>query len=312
MNKSIYLPLVAIILQGCTAATQPKINKLTPNTPQVSSTLQEQYNGLKRVVAIGRFSDETKRSNGLFVDNNNNRLGKQTSDILASRLVDSGKFILVERADIHSIDQENKLSKNTSKTIGANYIVLGSVSEFGRETKSEVGVFSRNKIQQARAVVNIRLVDVNTSEVIYSEEATGIATAEANRVFGVGDAAAYNTALDDKAISAAISKLIANVMNNLMDQPWRTFIISQSDGSYVLAGGASQGLSQGKELNVYEPGKKVTNPQNGKLIELPGKTVARLQVLQTTGSGDNEVSFANLVSGQLNPEKLNTYRIVEL
>ncbi|WP_334313294.1 CsgG/HfaB family protein [Psychrosphaera algicola] len=86
-------------------------------------------------------------------------------------------------------------------------------------------------------------MNVATSEIIYSEEATGEATSEANQVFGVGEVAAFNTSLDDKAVSAAISKLVANIMNNLLDKPWKSYVLGVQDQQLIIAGGLNQGLT---------------------------------------------------------------------
>lgn len=302
--------LSSVSLTACTSVTKEKVNPLPTPTKSIAKTTVEEKPGLKRLVAIARFTDETKRSAGLFnvVDQQGNRYGKQASDILAARLTATNKFVMLERADEKLLEGE-KLNRSR---IGADYILVGSVSEFGRETTSEVGVFSRNKIQKARATVNVRLVNVVTSEIIYSEEATGEASAESNRVFGVGETAAYNSALDDKAISAAISKLVANIMNNLLDMPWQSFILSETSNGLIIAGGQSQGLKAGTELAVYQPGESVLNPQTGKYLELPGQQVAKVRVTGTTGKGDDEVSFVTFTQGTIDKTNLSSYRIREL
>ncbi len=312
MNKLFPFILLSAVLSlgACTSVTKEKVNPLPSPTQSIAKTTIEEKAGLKRLVAIARFTDETKRSAGLFnvVDGNGNRYGKQATDILSTRLTATNKFVMLERADEKLLEGE-KLNR---ARIGADYILVGSVSEFGRETVSEVGVFSRNKIQKARATVNVRLVDVTTSEIIYSEEATGEASAESNRVFGVGETAAYNSALDDKAISAAISKLVANIMNNLLDMPWQSFILSETANGLIIAGGKSQGLEQGTELSIYQPGESVLNPQTGKYLELPGQHVAKIRVTNTTGKGDDEVSFVTFVDGTIDKSNLSNYRIREL
>ena len=313
MNKLLtFLAFTSVVtLTACTSVTKEKINPSPITTKSIAKTVLEEP-GLKRLVAIARFSDETKRSAGLFtqVDENGNRYGKQASDILSARLASTNKFIMLERTDEALLNGE--APENARKRIGADYILLGSVSEFGRETTSEVGVFSRNKIQKARATVNVRLVNVKTSEIVYSEEASGEAFAEANRVFGVGEAAAYNSALDDKAISAAISKLVANIMNNLLDMPWESYILSESAQGFIIAGGSSQGINKGTTLSVYQPGELVMNPQTGRQIELPGANVAKIKITKTSGKGDNEISFATVTEGNVNAQNLNNYRIREL
>ena len=53
--------LAAVLLAaGCSTVTQPVNNSLPVTQPQVSATLQQaEFKGLKRKVAIARFSNET-------------------------------------------------------------------------------------------------------------------------------------------------------------------------------------------------------------------------------------------------------------
>ena len=59
---------------------------------------------IKRKVAIGRFSNETQYSKGLFYDKENDPMRKQALDILSSKLASTGKFILLEREDLDILD----------------------------------------------------------------------------------------------------------------------------------------------------------------------------------------------------------------
>ena len=311
--KQIFLVLSCIALSACTSSTRSIINTPVNQLPQTSQILaQAPEKSLKRIVAISRFSDETKRGNSFLVDKNNNRIGKQASDILSARLTESGKFLMLERSDLAALDNENKLNGDTQSTVAADFMIIGSVSEYGRSTTSEVGVFSRNKIQKANVTVNIRLVNTKTSQVVYSEEATGEALSEANHVLGVGERAGYNTSLDDKALSAAISKLVSNIMENLLDSPWQAYFLSNEDNQLFMSGGEEQGINRNDKFQVLQKGKKIKNPQTGSFIELPGKKVATIQVLDFIGKGLNSLSITELVSGSIDDSKLNDYLIREL
>tara|TARA_B100001094_G_scaffold316703_1_gene358241 strand:- start:4469 stop:5434 length:966 start_codon:yes stop_codon:yes gene_type:complete len=283
-------------LNGCTSSTRGVDNSLHASAPQVSPTLKEEtYHGLKRVVAISRFTDETKRGRSLFFQQKNSVIGKQASDILSTRLSSTGKFMMLERQDLKSVQAESA-SKSYQ---GADFIIVGSVSEYGRETTSEVGVFSRNRVQKSYAAVNVRLIDVRTSEVIYSEEARGEARSENNHVFGVGETAGYNSSLDDKALSAAISKLVSNVIENLMDLPWKGYLVNQQDDMFFMTGGQNQGIHQGDLFMVKLQGKKVKNPQTGSFVYLPRKQVAQIKVVDFVGKGKNSLSRVEVVSGAI-------------
>ncbi|KRS21637.1 curli production assembly protein CsgG [Alishewanella sp. WH16-1] len=310
--KKLVLPLVLVSLAACTSATREVVNKPVTSQPAVSATLtQPQEKSLKRVVAIARFSDETKRGNAFLVDNNADRLGKQASDILAARLTETQKFIMLERADLDKVLREQSFSGAEVKSIGSDYLIVGSVSEFGRSTNSEVGVFSRNKIQTATATVNVRLINTRTGQVVYSEEATGEARVEANTVLGVGERAAYDTAINDRALSAAISKLVSNITENLLDAPWQAYLVSKQGNNFLMTGGKSQGIQLNDTFAVATQGEQVRNPQTGLFIILPGNDVAVLRVVGFVGEGDNELSVCQLVSGSLDGTDLQQLVVKE-
>ena len=311
--KNIFLAFGCVTLAACTSATRNTINQPINQLPQTSKVIaQPLEKSLKRVVAISRFSDETKRGNSFFVDKDNNRIGKQASDILSARLTESGKFLMLERSDLVKLEQENKLNGDNKTTNAADYMIIGSVSEYGRSTTSEVGLFARNKIQKANVTVNIRLVNTKTSQVMYSEEASGEALSEANNVLGVGTRAGYNTSLDDKALSAAISKLVSNIMENLLDSPWQAYFLSKVDEQLFMSGGKEQGIDQNDTFQVLQKGKKIKNPQTGQYIELPGKKVATIKVLDFIGTGNNSLSITEIISGNIDTNKLTDYVIREL
>lgn len=281
-----------ISLAGCATSTNERTNT-PPSQPEVSPSLQQEeaYRGLKRRVAIARFSDETRRGSSFFVDENYDRIGKQASDILASRLSDSGRFLMFERSDLDKVLAEQDYASLEPARVGADYLIVGSVSEFGHSNVSETGIFTRNRIQRATATVNVRLLDTSTGQIVFSEEATGEARAEASTAFGVGERAAFDTALADQAVSAAISQLVSNLIENLMHTPWQAYLVGERDGLYLMTGGQTQGLERGDELSVYERGDKVRNPQTGLNIELPATRLGSLTVVDFIGEGDNELSM---------------------
>jgi len=302
-----------LLLSACTSSTRSVVNTIENQKPQVSPSIaQAKQKHLKRVVAIGRFSDETKRGNSFWIDSNNNRIGKQASDILSSRLTESGKFMMLERTDIDILNSETNLNGEQLSVVGADFIILGSVSEYGRSTTSDVGIFSRNKKQTATVTVNVRLVNTKTSQVVYSEEATGEAIIEANAVFGVGEKAGYDSSLDDKALSAAISKLVSNIMENLLDAPWQAYILSSQDSQYLMSGGQEQGIKLGDKFQVLSKGKRIKNPQTGGFVELPGKQIATIKIVGFVGTGSNALSVASLESGAIGIANLKDYVVREL
>ena len=274
--------------------------------------LAQQEKGLKRKVAIGRFSNETQYSKSVFYDKDNDPMGKQASDILSTKLAASEKFVLIERQDYDKIVSELNTGGGLSQKIGADFLVIGSITEFGRKTIGTQKVFSNSKEQIVEAAVSIRLVDVSTGIIIFSGEAKGEAATEDKRVMGFGKTADYDATLSDKAISAAITKLVENIINKCLNNPWKAYILSVDNGTYIISGGKTQGIEIGNLFSVFEKGKKVKNPQTGLNIELPGKMVASIKIDQTIGSTpQDEVSIASIVDGSIDNENLDKYYITE-
>ncbi|MBW2239197.1 MAG: curli production assembly protein CsgG, partial [Deltaproteobacteria bacterium] len=92
MKKSIYFLIVtslAMALSGCATVHKDEVQPVD-HKPVISKTITEApsaFKGLKRKVAIARFSNETKYGQSFFLDANNDRIGKQCVDILSAKLL---------------------------------------------------------------------------------------------------------------------------------------------------------------------------------------------------------------------------------
>ena len=258
---------------------------------------------IKRKVAIGRFSNETQYAKGLFYDKENDPMRKQALDILSSKLAASEKFILLEREDLDILVSEAGEGMNK---IGADYLILGSITEFGRKTEGEQKVFSSTKTQTVEAGVSIRLVEASTGLIIYSDEAKGYAETSSKQTMGIGGSAGYDATLSDKAISAALSQLVENIINKCMDKPWKSYILSVEDDTYIISGGASQGLVAGDKFTVYKKGKTGMN------VELPGTKTGEITILSSFGdTPETELSFCSYEGDALDAENLMNYYIMD-
>lgn len=293
----------AFSLTACATMPQDKVQPIDTK-PVISKTLKpkpaDTPTGLKRKVAIARFTNETKYGQSFFVDKDQDRIGKQAMDILSSKLLSTDKFLLLERADLDKIQKELGIGNAAPLRNMADYLIVGSITAFGRRDHSDVGIFSRVKKQIAYAKVQIRLIDVYTGQILYSEEGEGEAYSEAGSVFGVGSQAGYDSAINDKALDVAITNLSSNVIENLLDKPWQAYILAYESGSFIISGGKSQNIKVNTEFDVMREGKKVNNPQTNMVITLPGEKVGVLRVTQCLGdSPQNEISLCTLAQGSL-------------
>jgi curli biogenesis system outer membrane secretion channel CsgG len=307
--------LAGLLLVSCATVDEPETVQLdaAPPAPSPTSKAAMEARGLKRKVIIARFTNETTYGKSVLLDGTADLIARQASDVLATRLAEAGQFLLFERDNATPIIEALDAGKTDELGLPADFVIIGSVSEFGRKTTSDTGVFSRTKKQTTEAKVNVRLVDVRTSRVLFAQEGAGSAESEVGTVVGIGTRADYDSTLNDKAISAAISKVVSNLVENLLDQPWRSWVLDVEDGNVLIGGGKSQGIRKGEKLRLVKRGKTVKNPQTSAVIELPGETVATLEVVDVLGATpEEEFSRCTIVDGDLPTEDLTAYVIEEL
>jgi len=316
MRKTSIAGGVALLLGACaTPSPRPTmVESPVPKAAQVAAQEARQAPAApryKRKVAVGRFTNETNYGRSLLADADLDRIGKQASDMLASRLVMSGGFIVLERPDITKIEREQGIA-GVAGLVGADSLVMGSVTEFGRSVGGKTGFLSSTKVQLAKAKVDIRLVDVQTGHAYFSATGAGEASTEVGEVAGFGSRSEYDATLNDRAIAAAISDVIDALVAKLADRPWRTDILQFQDGQVFISGGKSQGLRPGDELLVLEPGQTVKSAQTGFDVTLPPRQVGTLRVASLFGDTEtNEGSVCELTSGSIDRTQLRRLFVAE-
>jgi curli biogenesis system outer membrane secretion channel CsgG len=290
-------------IAGCATVDEPVTPVEAPVSRQKQVRAQKKLRlpvakkVLKRKIAIGRFTNESRYGKSFLRDKDNDPLGKQASDMLANRLVSSGKFLVFERPDLSKIKREQAILKD-SNLIGVDVLILGSVTEFGRSTTGKVGFLSSTKKQTARAKVEIRIVDARTGHAFFSASGSGEASTESGEVAGFGSRADYDATLNDRAIGAAVSDFLNSVIAKLEERPWRTDILKiQGDRIYV-SGGKHQGLKAGDILSVMRAGEKVKSKQSGFEISLPATEVGSIRIISLFGDNEtNEGAVGKILSG---------------
>jgi curli biogenesis system outer membrane secretion channel CsgG len=266
---------------------------------------------LKRKVAVGRFTNSTRYGKALLLETERDPLADQAADMLMARLVATGEFIVLERRDLEAVAHEQGLV-GSGKVVGADTLLVGSVTEFGRKTEGKGGFLNSQMRQIVSATVEVRLVDVATGQAFFSTSGTGSAKVEVGEVAGFGSAAGYDSTLNDKAISAAMSDLMTNLLQKLHQRRWTTDILQIRGDQVFLSGGPSQGLKVGDQLGLEVRGETVVSGQSGLPVTLPGRTVGRLEIVSFFGDNPQaEGAIARVVQGQIPPGDLKMLQVVE-
>jgi curli biogenesis system outer membrane secretion channel CsgG len=316
-NVSVAAALAVSVLSGCATTTPSQQQAQVPASTAQQAEAQRQaaivvVKTLRRKVAIGRFSNETRYGRTFQVDANNDPLGKQASDMLSTRLVASQKFLVFERPDLDKIQGEQSISRE-SGLIGVDALIIGSVTEFGRSTTGKSGFLSATKVQTAHAKVEIRIVDVRTGYVFFTGSGTGDATTESGEIAGFGSKAAYDASLNDRAIGAAISDVQNALVSKLEERPWRTDILKVNGRQLYISGGLRQGLKVGDTLAILQQGERVKSGQTGFDITLPPRTIGQVRVVSLFGDNEtDEGAVAQIISGEVSDAQRSGLYISEI
>ena len=166
--KLLFASLGFLVLAGCATETSQVLE-----VPKVN-TYQQSYSGLKTQLVVGKF-DNRSMSGGIFASGSD-RLGNQAKTILMSHLQQTGRFVVLDRTNMDELKAEADFKKTAQQIKGARYVVTGDITEFGRKEVGDqqlFGILGQGKTQVAYAKVTFNIVDVKTSEIVYSSQGAG-------------------------------------------------------------------------------------------------------------------------------------------
>ena len=209
--------LVLGLLSGC--ATE---ESRTLEVAKVQS-YQSSYSGARQPISVGKFDNRSSYMRGLFSDGVD-RLGGQAKTILITHLQQSNRFNVLDRDNMEEIRQESAIAQKAQQLRGADFVVTGDVTEFGRKEVGDhqlFGILGRGKTQVAYAKVNLNIVNVRTSEVVFSSQGAGEYSLSNREVIGFGGTASYDSTLNGKVLDLAIREAVNNLVNGIDSGAWR-------------------------------------------------------------------------------------------
>ena len=181
------------------------------------------YTGVRQQIAVGKFDNRSNFMRGVFT-NGVDRLGSQAKTILVSHLQQTNRFIVLDRENMGEIRQEAEFSKRQQSIQGARYVITGDVSEFGRKEVGDhqlFGILGRGKQQVAYAKVTLNVVDVGTSQVVYSANGAGEYSLSNREIIGFGGTASYDSTLNGKVLDLAIRQAVDALVAGIESGAWQ-------------------------------------------------------------------------------------------
>lgn len=287
----------------------------------------------KKRVAIFDFDYATVHSNVAALFGQDIDVGKGISDLLVTYLVKDGSYSVIERKALDKIMAEQNFSNSDranpnsaakiGKLLGVDAIVVGSITQFGNETKNMnlggaggalggfgLGGFGHKK---SKAIVSLtaRMVDVDTGEILAVAEGHGESQRESTSLlggggnwhgFGGGNAdfgsSDFQSTIIGEAVKAAVEKTSTEVIADKDKLVARTVVVeglvaAVDGGQIILNVGAKAGVKVGDQLNVERVSKEIKDPSTGKVIRRMSTVVGVVKVTDV----DDISSVATSVTG---------------
>jgi curli biogenesis system outer membrane secretion channel CsgG len=242
--------------------------------------------GIKFRIIVGEFED--KAEHGWY---HGAGPGAGMADMLITALVKTGKFRVFERAALDELLAEKDLSMSDLANPGVaaqqkfeigDILVKATITEFGyKESKvggalkkfgSSAGVGSYS----GRVAVDMRLIDIGSSEVIWADSVNKSETSNSISLstseFSFGDVDKFDDHVVGKATRKVIDEVVKKLEKETKNRPWQGLMIT-ADEYLFIDGGTELGIKSGMTFEVLRPGKVVKHPKTGKVLKVIHETL---------------------------------------
>lgn len=293
--RSVLLFIVLIVLGGCagTNGASSQQATLTASDPAMGMPTTGLQGGLppltgpKKRIAVAKFD-----AAGSFMAHYGGwDIGGGLAAQLTTALVNSGHFIVVERAELTPVLREQDMaiqkivSKETAaqvgRILGAQLLVAGSVTEFDQRAgggRLRLG-FATGLLGSALSGesvngvvgIDVRVIDTTTGQVLQSHrvEATtsqrGVsADIIVQQVTFGGDA--FNKTVLGQATRQAIEQTVMFIVQSTESVPWTGRVMEVVGDQVYINAGASTGVKPGDRFMVTAVVRELTDPESGALL----------------------------------------------
>ncbi len=181
---------------------QPTAQTISTSEKSIDQAQLEAYNGPKARVAVYRFGDQTAKGGATgrgypYFTWYTPQIGNGMAEMLNDALLQSNRFIVLDRQGIKDVLSEQDLAANgrvsretaapTGEVEGADLLIKGSITEFepgsaGMRAGAGLGVFGLpgaiiggvlGGLRQSHVAMIIQVVDARTSRLLFSTTVEG-------------------------------------------------------------------------------------------------------------------------------------------
>lgn len=236
-------------------------------------------------------------------------LGKAAADELATQLVQTGKFTVLERRELDNILREQNLGASgavtaataakVGKLLGVQLMLTGSITAFSikRTTIGLRGI--GGTYANAESKVDARLVNTETGEVMVVAVGQGNKRMGGGYFKGVSAEQTFDQGAAQEALRPAVEQVVAKLaeqtgsLQSMTPAAPEGQIVSTRAGSYYINRGQAAGVKVGQKFKVMHVADEIKDA-DGKLLD---KVIEETGVLEVTQVLANS-AICKLVSGK--------------
>lgn len=284
-------------------------------------------------IAIMPFDYATVQTYSSALFGTNVDVGKGVADMLIANLVKNGSYSIIERAALDKIMAEQNFSNSSradassaarlGKLLGVDAIVVGSVTQFGNETKKQNvgggggnwGGFGLGGIGHSKSNANVgltaRIVNVDTGEILAIAEGIGQSARSSTSLLGGGGSwhgwgngnvdfgsSNFQNTIIGEATKQAVDKLTTDVVADAPKVAVRSVqvdgLVAAVDGVQIILNvGKKAGVNVGDQLEVVRVTKEIKDPATGAVIR---RLTSSVGVIKATDV-DDASAVCTAVSG---------------
>lgn len=231
----------------------------------------------------------------------NFKIGRAVADILVTELVKDGTFKVIERSQLEKVISEQKLSASglvdtsevakIGKILGVSAVIVGSVTQFGIDSKVR-GIFGIGiKQNYAKVAVNARLIDTTTAEILNAAEGSAEESASGVSIEGLANIDASNMA--NTILGTATKNALANIVKQFKEQSAKlkeaainakVAYVDKTNKTCIIDAGKDHGVANDTIFYVVKVVKEIKSPKTGAVIKRLTDVVAELKVIEVEGS----------------------------
>jgi curli biogenesis system outer membrane secretion channel CsgG len=221
-------------------------------------------------------------------------LGWAAADELVTQLFKTGEFSIIERTQLETILAEQDLGASgrvnastaaeIGRILGVQLMLTGSITKFSIETISGGFRGIGGSYSEAESMLDIRLIDTTTAEILYAEEGTGKIRLGGGYAMGASGGRDFDAGLAQEALRPAVLEVVeklaaeADRFQGLKPVAPVGQVVGAREGDFYINRGESSGVLVGQQYAVFRVVDEIVDA-NGNVLD---RIVDRVGLLQVT------------------------------